>query len=238
MPTMDTVEGAALKSELARLCLPDAQRDNNQKYAWANSICFLFLVTGIIGFKLPDQVTRELPKVEEIVPVIFTPPPEPPKVVELKEPEPDTNPDPAETAVPVVVAMDAKTVAFSVPVEGPVIFAPAKLAGPPPKVLPKPGPPKLVGPPTPVIFNPNAGDGGSYPAMSSYPRLARERHQQGDVMLYVIIDEAGGITSISIKNSSGSSILDNAAIDWVRRNWRFPFGQTRHFLVPFEFKLQ
>ena len=38
-----TTPGYELKDELARYCLPAANRDSNLKLAWANSICILFL---------------------------------------------------------------------------------------------------------------------------------------------------------------------------------------------------
>ena len=44
-----TSPGYELKDELARLCLPAANRDPNRKLAWVNSICILFLLIGIFG---------------------------------------------------------------------------------------------------------------------------------------------------------------------------------------------
>jgi hypothetical protein len=38
-----------LKDDLARLCLTSARRDPNQKLAWINSICILFLIIGTVG---------------------------------------------------------------------------------------------------------------------------------------------------------------------------------------------
>jgi hypothetical protein len=45
----------ALSSDLARLSLPAEYVDSYRNLAWTNSICFLFLVIGLIGLKAPAQ---------------------------------------------------------------------------------------------------------------------------------------------------------------------------------------
>src|SRR6266487_229907 len=135
-----------LVSDLAKLCLPQAFQDPNKKLAWANSVCFLFLVIGLIGLKPPKTIEKPLTQPTDIVPVVFTPPEEQPKVepqpqTEEPEPQPDSPQDVPQVAT--VVAADPKAAAFAVPVEGPVIFAPVAKASPPPAVAPKPAaPPK------------------------------------------------------------------------------------------------
>ena len=49
MDANQTSPAYELKDELARLCLPAANRDANQKLAWVNSVCILFLIVGIFG---------------------------------------------------------------------------------------------------------------------------------------------------------------------------------------------
>ena len=85
-------EEYTLHSDLAKFCLPSAANDPNRKYGWANSICFLFLVIGLIGLKSPELITKQLTPVTDIVPVIFTPPPE--------EQPPPSEPQPQTTRVP------------------------------------------------------------------------------------------------------------------------------------------
>ena len=53
-----------------------------------------------------------------------------------------------------------------------------------------------------------------------YPELARQRGQQGVVLLRVQVDARGTPTHVLIQQSSGHSLLDAAARDAVRR-WRF-----------------
>ncbi len=43
-----------LRDDLARLCLPAAQRDPDRQLAWVNSICLLFLLIGILGAHRSD----------------------------------------------------------------------------------------------------------------------------------------------------------------------------------------
>src|SRR5688572_20479299 len=112
-----------LQSDLAKFCLPAAVSDPNRKYAWANSICFLFLIVGLIGLKSPELITRQITPVVDVIPVVFTPPEE---QQAQPEPQPQEEPDPNQEApvempqVATVVAANPAAAAFAVPVEGPV----------------------------------------------------------------------------------------------------------------------
>ncbi|XBS69716.1 energy transducer TonB [Acerihabitans sp. KWT182] len=53
-----------------------------------------------------------------------------------------------------------------------------------------------------------------------YPRLARRMHQQGTVMLNVLVTVNGAAGEVDIAQSSGSDVLDDAARQAVKR-WRF-----------------
>src|SRR3954466_11680331 len=86
----------SLSSDLARLSLPTEYADSYRNLAWTNSICFLFLVIGLVGLKSPRVMQRPLVQVAESAPVIFTPPEEQPKS------EPEQQPDePAPQDAPV-----------------------------------------------------------------------------------------------------------------------------------------
>lgn len=54
-----------------------------------------------------------------------------------------------------------------------------------------------------------------------YPLLARRRGEQGVVLLRVHVRADGGVVTAEIKQSSGSSLLDDAALQTVRVSWRF-----------------
>jgi len=49
-----------------------------------------------------------------------------------------------------------------------------------------------------------------------YPELARERQEQGKVVIAFAIDRAGHIVSIDVRRGSGSAALDSAAEAMVR----------------------
>jgi len=76
-----------------------------------------------------------------------------------------------------------------------------------------------------------------------YPDLARRRGWEGTVMLQVEVADDGTVGSIDIHTGSSYSLLDNAALEAVRK-WRFkpgskdgqPFAMT--VLVPVHFVLQ
>jgi len=226
----------ALSSELAKLCLPAASRDPNRPLAYANSVCLLFLLVGLVGLKMPKPYVRPLPEVVDYVPVVFTPPEQPPPTAaeqppDLLEESPDITTD--APVVATVVAADATKVAFAVPVHGPVILAPARFAAAPPPALVRAPPP-----PQPTKFIPRQGEEGSYPWPKEYPRQALAARQEGTVMLFVTVGPDGVPVQVEVKDSSGYSVLDRFAAQWVREKWRWPPGGTRLYYVPFEFRLR
>jgi periplasmic protein TonB len=77
--------------------------------------------------------------------------------------------------------------------------------------LPAPAPPRTL----PRV---DASWHGNTPP--TYPLRARRSGEQGEVMLDVHVDEQGRVTEVLLKQSSGSAMLDRAAISAVR-DWRF-----------------
>jgi len=224
-----------LSDDLARLCLPQEYKDSYRKLAWVNSICFLFLLVGLVGLKPPMIHVRQIAAANEVVPVIFTPPEEQPKPEESKpdEPEPQPTDTPAEApqVAQVVAAADPASVAFAVPVPGAVAVSPmAHLATPPPPVIKAP-------PAKPQTFNPNAGGEGSFP-QPNYPSQAIRNHYQGTVIIEIMVEESGAISSVKVFKSSGFSMLDEAAQQVVERRWKFPPGPKRWLQWPCQFKLE
>src|SRR5262249_58719017 len=86
-PSAGASHDYALSTDLARLSLPAEYVDSYRNLAWTNSICFLFLVIGLIGLKAPRVIHKPLVEVTESAPVIFTPHDAQPT------PEPDIKPD-------------------------------------------------------------------------------------------------------------------------------------------------
>lgn len=202
--------------------------------AWVNSICALFLAVGLVGLKAPRVIIRPLSEITEAVPVIFTPPDEPPPAQPDAKPDETDQPQDVQTDTPqvvtVVAAADAANVAFSVPVQGAVAIAAAvHLATPPPPVV--------KAPPKPIQFNPATASGGNFPP-PQYPAAALRNHYQGTVTIEITVDAAGSVTAANIQKSSGHSVLDDAALDVVKHRWRFPAGTVRYYYWPCIFQLQ
>jgi TonB family protein len=223
-PSAGGAHDYTLSSDLAKLSLPAEYIDSYRNLAWTNSICFLFLVIGLIGLKAPRVIHRPLIQVTDSAPVIFTPPEDQPK------PEPEVQPDepapqdaPVETPQIVTVAAPADAaVAFAVPVQGAVVLAKeVRFATPPPPVTHAPA--------GPTKFDPNAGH-GSFPA-PEYPVLAQAHQYQGTATIEILVDESGKKTSVKVRKSSGFTILDDAAQRIVRDRWRFDPTGTNQFLV-------
>ncbi len=53
-----------------------------------------------------------------------------------------------------------------------------------------------------------------------YPPIARRLREEGDVRLSVHVDERGQVLAVRLTRSSGSSRLDTAAMETVKK-WRF-----------------
>jgi protein TonB len=70
------------------------------------------------------------------------------------------------------------------------------------------------------------GSGGTRPAYGSnprppYPLAARRLGLEGRVLLEVVVRPDGRAGSVTIRQSSGSGMLDDSAADTVRTRWRF-----------------
>lgn len=77
----------------------------------------------------------------------------------------------------------------------------------------------------------------------AYPELARKRGQEGTARIRCEVDTAGNVAAASIAGSSGHKLLDEAALETVRK-WRFrpALSQGRPargtVIVPVEFRLR
>jgi periplasmic protein TonB len=78
----------------------------------------------------------------------------------------------------------------------------------------------------------------------AYPAIARRREQQGAVTLRVLVGIDGMVQRAEIAESSGFDVLDDAAIETVRRRWRFTPARSAGIaieswvLVPIRFALK
>ena len=65
----------------------------------------------------------------------------------------------------------------------------------------------------------------------AYPPLARRAHEEGKVLVRVLVNVLGSAETAEIKSSSGSARLDAAALDAVKR-WRFVAARQGDQTVP------
>ena len=222
-----TASGYELKDELARLCLPPASRDSDLKLAWVNSICILFLVIGILGARRGLISIKPVPPIEEVVPTIIEPVTLPPQETPKKQEK--TEETKSDVPQAVVVTVESPKINFAVPTIG-TLLVPTALASAPPL--------EPLETATQIGSLSNTGAGGERPE-PPYPKIAQEENEQGAVVLVLGGDMAGNITSIDVKESSGSPILDRATVDYVKHHWRLPAGTgNRLFETRINYQLQ
>jgi len=194
------------------------------------------------------------PPVEVPQPITQPSPPTKPVVVKPPEPEPVAKP-----AEPVVIKPSDSIVQPPPPVR------PQPAAAPEPVVTPTPPEPIAMAAaatrPAPVVGDGSSLKPGPDPTTQQaqpgirakpdylknpeppYPALARRRHQEGLVLLSVKVSAQGRAARVELKQSSGFSALDEAAIQAVR-GWEFEparVGATPvdcEIEVPVRFRLQ
>jgi TonB family protein len=220
-----------LKSELFRASLGATEREEHRPLAWVNAICALFFIIGAVGSKPLRIEIKPLPPQEEATAAIVEPlPPQTPTEPQKVEQE---NEEPTDSPQVVVVTPMVPNISFSVPTIGNLVVA-ATIAKAPPLA-----PLKTVAPlrSQPVRIN-TTGEGGERP-QPPYPRAAIERGQQGSVTLRLTVNDAGLIDSIQIIRSSGFSLLDHGAMEFVKRRWSVPLGAGgRIYEASINYKLQ
>jgi protein TonB len=203
-----------LKDELARYCLPPANRDPNRKLAWVNSICILFLIIGLAGAKPGAIALRPPPPLPaEMIPVLVEPSPPPPASEETRKEEPkEVKPE----APNVVVAVpDSPAVLFSVPTMANVVM-PSGVPTTPPLNPMRPVEALRSRPATLIAA------GGSERPSPDYPAYFQDRGEHGSVTLLISVNQSGIVTDIKVAHSSGFPDLDEHALKHVKKRWIIP----------------
>jgi TonB family protein len=215
-----------LKGELARLCLPQANRDTNLKLAWVNSICILFLLIGVLGVRRGLIAIKPAPPLVEAVPVVVEPIILPPEATTEKKPADEDKNDAPHVAV---VIPQSPNISFSVPTIGSLIV-PANLASAPPL--------EPMHAATAINSVSSTGAGGERPE-PPYPKIALQESQQGTILLLLGDDAAGNVIFVDIKESSGFPLLDRVTADFIKRHWHLPAGTNNQlFQTRITYKLQ
>jgi len=161
----------------------------------------------------------------------FRPPPSAPAVAAAA-------PAPALAALPTPVV--EAPLAEVTPVV-PVTAAPALVSLVSPAVVPSPATLKPIASlvvPAPAAAEPfTTNMPGDFPE-PPYPRWARQQGIEGNLLVLVEVSSAGSPISVIVRESCGSTALDDHAVGWVRQRWIWAPGPPRRFLVPFIFQLQ
>jgi len=228
----ETAPAAGPTARLPRFYLPPPPGQRERTLAWVNSICLLFLIVGLVGARIARISIKAPPPLEDVAPVLVEPLPPPPQAATPEQKQEQSEPDKSEAPRVVVVTPDSPAINFSVPTIGNVVVPNAVAAAPPPEPMQSVAPVHTA----PSVLD-TTGSGGDRP-QPPYPRIALEQGRQGSVLLQMTVNDAGAITDIEVKQSSGSSILDHSALDFVKRHWSIPSGKgTRVFEATIVYKL-
>lgn len=231
---------------------------------WATALVASILVHAFVVWQTSRYVPkppRDEVRVDVRMIVLAPPPPPPPpppqKIVEPPPPPPPPKPVPRppkevprQAPLPVVAAPPAPAAPAErvVPVQPPPAPLPPIDAPPPPPAPPAPAPP-----PAPVVAAPaedvNALINGygrevsrAFETAKRYPRVAQMRSIQGQLSVRFEFSD-GALVSVTLVDSSGQKLLDDAALETARKLNLPALGGTLSrrnfsFILPVEYRLQ
>jgi protein TonB len=195
-------------------------------------------------FKLEEPITEAKPLVMEVSMIAIpaskpnvTPPSPPPPTPTLRKPEP---------VKPVLKPVPAKP---SPVVTKPVSESPVENSVPAPTATQTPAPSTTTSSATSVSTNaPTEEETFTQAAYASkpdpeYPSIARSREWEGKVVLRLQVSAEGIVENVTVDKTSGHDILDESAIETVKKKWRLipaKRGSTpvaTSVLVPIKFYL-
>ena len=207
----------------ARTAHTPQQRAFGLAFAVAMEASIVYALLMTLGYVEPPKIPGRI-QVVNIAPLPDNP--------EVPLPPPQTfEAPPVETITPVV------ELTYTPPTP------PTVISVPPPLPVPT-APPRTVPPTTPpVVFTPARAIAASH-TIPEYPFVSRRLREQGTLRLKLTVDEKGLVTQAVVVNSSGFERLDEAAVKWVKAQWRYtpamqgtkPVPSTADAIV--EFKLQ
>lgn len=206
--------------------------DKDRRLAWVNSVCILFLLIGVMGYKRGSATIKSLPATEETAPAVVEPLP-PPPTAPTEQNQEQTDESKPEAPRVVAVTLNTPAINFSVPTIGNLLVPSAVAQAPPVNPLKPAAPLRAV----PRVIN-STGNGGERP-QPPYPKIALEQGQEGSVTLSLTVDDSGAIANIEVKESSGFPLLDRSALDFVKRHWVVPPGEgARNYSATIHYRLQ
>jgi periplasmic protein TonB len=171
-------------------------------------VLFVWVLASGLGKKVVEVVLGpvETRMIEELPDQDDEPPPPPP---EIETPPPYV--PPPEISIEIAVDSGPTTAISNVTSERPVAT--------PPPAAPKPVERQVVKTP------PSTQGRGARITQPEYPPASRRAGEEGTVQLQVLVLESGRAGEVKVARSSGFPKLDEAAINEVKRNWRFVPGK-------------
>lgn len=189
---------------------PGAPRDRGARYAGlAGAVVFhAVLIVALLQY---EPVRRSIAHMAPItVSVITPPPPEAPRPIP-KLPVP-RKPGPTATPPPVELPRYVPPVVTESTAVSPITLPPAPPRAPVAEIVVAPDPPPVVPPRFSADYLQNPAP--------AYPALARRMHEQGRVLVRVLVGADGLPERVELKTSSGFARLDYSALETVR-GWKF-----------------
>lgn len=203
----------------------------------------------------------------EMVFVAPSPPPSPPVTQPVTEPPPHPPPPEPPPPEPPVIEPPPPVLTSTAAVAPPLAKPPEKKKQPPPKkkdppppvpvaspALPVPDPspvPVAPAPPAPPQARGPVSASPDYLAVASahlqkfreYPRSAQRRGIQGRGSVLIVLARDGQVRAVTIRQSTGSDLLDEAMLKTVQRANPLPpnpqgEGPDLELLLPFEYGLR
>ena len=246
-PSLISASSAAKQERFVRDSLAGSRTldEPNVTAVFTLVLWFVCLSVGLLGFVLHYERPRPLKAPEE--PVIAQqlqvelaqepqPPPdaEPQPLDPLAPPPPPDAFTPPAVAQPIAVASFTPAVAFALPVAGPSRVVEVNRA----EYARRPA----TNTPAPAATTPTAqpltfGEGEGKQPAPDYPPLAKQRGQEGTVVVRLTVDENGQVRRAEAALPSPWPLLNEAALKVVRERWHFRTGSARVYEVAVRFEL-
>ena len=192
----------------------------------------IILMVGLPEFNKPLLTPQEMS-----VTISSSPIQQPIEKIETPEPIKKVEPiKKIEKKITPIIDKNATTVAQPAPKEE-APPAPAEVVSKIPNVVPQEQVTQSIESYSSVLANAIA-------KYKQYPKIAQMRGWQGTVIADLEIDSKGSVISVKIKKSSTYEVLDNEALEMIKKASPFPAppdnlrGKNFNVLVPISFKLE
>lgn len=189
----------------------------------------IILMIGLPEFKKPL-----LKPLEMSVTISTSPIPKP--IEKIETPQPIKKVEPVQKRITPIIDKNATSIAQPIPKEvAPPM--PAEAISKTPNILPQEQVTQYLESYSSLLANAIA-------KYKQYPKIAQMRGWQGTVIADLEIDSKGSVVSVKIKKSSTYEVLDNEALEMIKKASPFPTppeslrGKNFNVLVPISFKLE